>query len=47
LKDKIYKCDHQTEELKENIHREIADIPAVQLLRINQTSSTGVRYVYM
>jgi hypothetical protein len=28
LKDKIYNSNPQREELKENIHREIANIPA-------------------
>jgi hypothetical protein len=37
LKDKVYSSNPQTEELEENILREIANIPAEQLLRINQT----------
>jgi hypothetical protein len=36
LKDKVYNSDPRAEELKENIHREIADIPAEQLQRVNQ-----------
>jgi hypothetical protein len=37
LKDKVYKSNPQTEEqLKENIRREIANIPAERLQRVNQ-----------
>jgi RNA polymerase-binding transcription factor DksA len=36
LKDKVYNSNSQTEELKENICKEIANIPAEQLQRINQ-----------
>jgi hypothetical protein len=37
LKDKVYNSNHRTEEeLKENILREIANIPAEQLRRVNQ-----------
>jgi hypothetical protein len=35
-KDKVYNCNPQMEELKENIYREIATIPAEQLHRVNQ-----------
>jgi uncharacterized membrane protein len=36
LKNKVYNSNPQTEELKENIHREIANIPAEQFQRVNQ-----------
>jgi hypothetical protein len=36
LKDKVYSSNPRTEELKENVRREIANIPAEQLQRINQ-----------
>jgi hypothetical protein len=36
LKDKVYKSNHRTEELKDNIGREIVNIPAGQLQRVNQ-----------
>jgi hypothetical protein len=36
LKDKVYSSNPQTEELKENIRREIANIPAEQLQKVNQ-----------
>jgi hypothetical protein len=36
LKDKVYKSNPRTEELKENIRREIANIPAEHLQRANQ-----------
>jgi hypothetical protein len=37
LKDKVYKSNLRTEEqLKENIRREIANIPSEQLQRVNQ-----------
>jgi hypothetical protein len=37
LKDKLYNSNpRKEEELKENIHREIANIPAKQLPRVNQ-----------
>jgi hypothetical protein len=35
LKDKVYNRNTRTEELKENICREIANIPAEQLQRVN------------
>jgi hypothetical protein len=34
-KDKVYNIKPQTEELKENVCREIANIPAEQLQRVN------------
>jgi hypothetical protein len=36
LQDKVYNVNPQTEELKENIRREIANIPAEQLYEVNQ-----------
>jgi hypothetical protein len=36
LKDKVYNSNPRTEELKENIHREIANIPAEQFPKVNQ-----------
>jgi hypothetical protein len=36
LKDKVYNSNPRTKELKENIRREIANIPVEQLQRINQ-----------
>jgi hypothetical protein len=36
LKDKVYSSNPRTEEEKENIHREIANIPAEQLQKVNQ-----------
>jgi hypothetical protein len=36
LKDKLYNINPQMEELKENIHKEIANIPVEQLQRLNQ-----------
>jgi hypothetical protein len=36
LKDKVYKSNPRAEELKENIHREIVNIPAEELQRTNQ-----------
>jgi RNA polymerase-binding transcription factor DksA len=36
LKDEVYNSNPQTEQIKENILREIADIHAEQLQRINQ-----------
>jgi hypothetical protein len=36
LKDKVYNSNPQMEELKENIYREIANIPAEQLRRVNK-----------
>jgi hypothetical protein len=36
LRDKVYRSNPRTEELKENIRREIANIPAEQLQRVNQ-----------
>jgi hypothetical protein len=36
LKDKMYSSNPQTEELKENICREIANIPSEQLQGVNQ-----------
>jgi hypothetical protein len=37
LKNKIYNSNPRTEgEIKENVHREIANIPAEQLRRVNQ-----------
>jgi hypothetical protein len=36
LKDKVYNSNPQTEELKEVIHREFANIPSEQLQRVNQ-----------
>jgi hypothetical protein len=48
LKDKVYNSNPQTEEeLKENIHREIADIPAEQFQMVNQNLFPSVRNVYM
>jgi hypothetical protein len=38
LTDKLYKCNLWTEELKENICKEIANIPAEQFQRVNQNS---------
>jgi hypothetical protein len=35
-KDKVYNTDPRTEELKENVCREIANIPAEQFRRVNQ-----------
>jgi hypothetical protein len=35
LKDKVYNSNPQREKLKENNHKEIANIPAEQLQRIN------------
>jgi hypothetical protein len=37
LKDKVYNSNPQTEELKENICKEIVNIPAEQLESINQS----------
>jgi hypothetical protein len=42
-KDKVYR----KEELKENIRRETAYIPAEQLQRVYQNTSTNVRNVYV
>jgi hypothetical protein len=39
LKDKVYNSNPQAEELKENIHREIANTPAEQLQKVNQNLS--------
>jgi hypothetical protein len=36
LKDKVYNSNPRKEELKENIHRKIANISAEQLQRVNQ-----------
>jgi hypothetical protein len=36
LKDKVYSNNPRTEELKENIRREISNIPAVHLHKVNQ-----------
>jgi hypothetical protein len=36
LKDKLYNRNPQTEELKENVHRRIANISTEQLQRVNQ-----------
>jgi hypothetical protein len=36
LKDKVYNSNLQLKKLKENIRREIANIPAKQLQRVNQ-----------
>jgi hypothetical protein len=36
LKDEVYNTNSQMEELKENIHREIANIPAEQLQSVYQ-----------
>jgi hypothetical protein len=36
LKDKVYNSNHRTEELKESTRREIANIPAEHLERVNQ-----------
>jgi hypothetical protein len=36
LKDTVYNSNPWTEELKKNIYREIANIPAEQLQRVNQ-----------
>jgi hypothetical protein len=47
LKEKVYHSNPQTEELKENIHRDIAKIPAEQLQTVNQTSSAGAGKIYM
>jgi hypothetical protein len=33
---KVYKSNPRTEELKENIHREIANIPTEELQNVNQ-----------
>jgi hypothetical protein len=47
LKDKEYNSNSWTEELKENIHREIANIPAEQLQRVNQDLFLRCENVYM
>jgi hypothetical protein len=47
LKDNVHYSDPWTEELKEYIRREIANIPAEQLQRINQSPSAGARNVYV
>jgi hypothetical protein len=36
LKDQVYSSNPQTKELKENIHREISNIPAEHLQKVNQ-----------
>jgi hypothetical protein len=36
LKDKVYSSNPQTEELKENIHRKISNIPTQHLQKVNQ-----------
>jgi hypothetical protein len=36
LMDKVYNCNPQMEELKENIRRKTANIPAQQFQRVNQ-----------
>jgi hypothetical protein len=36
LKDKVYNNNHPTEELKENIHKENANISAEKLESVNQ-----------
>jgi hypothetical protein len=38
LKDKVYNSNPRTEELKENIHKEIANIPAEHLEKVNQNA---------
>jgi hypothetical protein len=45
LKDKVYNSSPQTEELKENIRREIANIPAEQLQMESRICSAGARNV--
>jgi hypothetical protein len=47
LKGKVYNSNPRTEELNENICREIANIPAEQLQRAIRTSSAGTRNVYV
>jgi hypothetical protein len=48
LKNKVYNSKPiSEEELKENIIREIANIPVEQLQRVNQNSSAGARTIYM
>jgi hypothetical protein len=47
LKNKGYNNNSLTEELKENIYREIANIPAGQLQRVNLKSCSGARNVCM
>jgi hypothetical protein len=48
LKDKVYSSNPWTEEeLKENIHWEIANIPSEQFQKVNKTSSAGARNVYV
>jgi hypothetical protein len=47
LKDKVYNSNSRTEELKENIHTKIANIPAEQLQRVNPKVFAGARNVYM
>jgi hypothetical protein len=48
VEDKVYNSNPRTEErLKQNIHREIANIPAEQLRRVNQNSSACARNVYV
>jgi hypothetical protein len=42
-----YNSNPRTEELKENIRREIANIPVEQLQRANQNSSSGARNGYV
>jgi hypothetical protein len=36
FKDKVYNSNPRTEELKGNVHRELSNIPAEQLQRVNQ-----------
>jgi hypothetical protein len=38
FKDRVYNSNPRTEEVKENIRREIANIPAEQLQRVNQNT---------
>jgi hypothetical protein len=48
LKDNVYNSNPWTkEELKENMHNEIANIPAEQLQKVNQNPSACTRNVYV
>jgi hypothetical protein len=47
LKDNVYSSNPRTGELKETIRREIANIPAEQLQRVNQNLFAGARNVYV
>jgi hypothetical protein len=48
LKDRVYNSNPRTEEeLKENIPREIANIPAEQLQRVNQNFCQCEEYLHL